>query len=139
MDIGKSKEVAEREESGTTFQVNDEKGEPDFNGEGDSKTPVTITVVGTYSRTFRRARERQREKNLKRGRGALTAEMLAKQETEVLADCILGWEGFTSEGKPFPYTKENAILLLESAQWIREQVEEAMGDHQGFSTAPSRS
>jgi hypothetical protein len=139
MDIGKSKDVAEREEQGTIIYVKDENGEPDFNGEGDSRKQTTITVVGTYSKTFRRSRERQREKNLKRGRGALTVEVLAKQETEVLAECILGWDGFMSDGKPFHYSKENAVLLLEAAPWIREQVEEAMADHQGFSTARSQS
>lgn len=142
MDIGKSSEVEKREEQGTTVHLKDENGELQFYPEGVERAkqkPVTITVVGTYSKTFRKARKDQRDKNLKRGRVALTADSLEKQEIEVIASCITGWEGLTSGTEEFVFKTENAILLLTTAPWIREQVEEAMGDHQGFSTARSQS
>jgi hypothetical protein len=136
MDIGKGNEVEQREEQGTIVQLKDENGELQFYPEGAERKdqkPVTVTVVGTYSKTFRKARKDQRDKNLKRGRVGLKA-----QETEVIAKCILGWEGLTFNGQDFRYTDENKVLLL-GVPWIREQIEEAMGDHQGFSTARSQS
>lgn len=139
MEIGNSKSVAEREDEGTLVHVRDESGELQFYGDGGEKKPVTIRVAGSYSKTFRKAKERQREKNLKRGRAMFTAEGLAKQELEVIAACVISWDGFTSDSRPFIHSQDNAVMLLDSAPWIREQVEEAMSDHQSFSTAPSSS
>lgn len=137
MEIGNSKTVAEREDRGTLMHVRDENGELQYDGEGDSKKPVTLRVAGTYSSIFKKARERQRDKNLKAKRNVFGADLLGRQELEVIAACVLAddFGPFTSNGKNFDYSKENVILLLEAAPWIREQVEETMGDHQGFSTA----
>lgn len=133
MEISTSKSVAEREEEGTTIHLLDEKG--DYLFEADA--PVTITVVGTYSKTYRRVQNEQRAKNLKGRRAPLTPEQIDARGTEGLAACVLGWQGFTSDGKPFPYSRDNAIALFQAAPWIREQVEEAMGDHAAFFPKPS--
>lgn len=141
MEIGKSKDVAEREEQGTVVHVRDETGELQYYPEGASeqdRKPVTITVIGTYSRTYRKARQRARDKNIKTVRNDLSAEGLEAQEIKIAAECIKEWEGFTSDGKPFEYSVKNAVLLLE-APYLYEQVFLAMNDHESFSTAPSRS
>jgi hypothetical protein len=76
--------------------------------------------------------DNQRERLLKQRRTSLTGEGLNRQQLELIAASIIEWEGFTAEGQPYPFTKENAIALLDNAPWIREQVEEAMGDHAAF-------
>lgn len=131
-EISNSKSVAEREDEGTVVHIADAVGEKMFYGEGDEKKPVTITVAGTYSATYRRATDAQRERMMKQRRAALTGEQLAKQQLALVASCVLAWGGFVNNDKPFPATKENAMLLFDQAPWIREQVEEAMNDHQAF-------
>jgi len=123
MEIGNSRSVAEREEEGNEIEVRDvarvvEEG-------------VTITVVGTYSATYRKAQNQNRDKFLKQ-RGNVDSEMIEKQSVETTARCIKAWRGFTSNGVDFPCNRENAIAMLTNAPWIREQVEEAMNDHAGF-------
>lgn len=127
MEISTSKSVAEREEEGITIDIKDASGE--------IEPGVSITVVGTYSATYRKAQSQNRDKFLKQ-RGGVDGETLETRSLELTAKCIKGWKGFTSDGKDFPYTKENAIALLSGAPWIREQVEEAMNDHQSFFTKP---
>ncbi len=128
MDIGNSKTVADREEEGTEIEVRDVAGGVE---EG-----VTITVVGTYSATHRKAQNQNRDRFLKQ-RGKIDSDMIEKQSVETTARCIKAWRGFTSDGKDFPCTRENAIAMLTNAPWIREQVEEAMNDHAAFFPTPS--
>lgn len=133
MEISTSKSVAEREEEGTVVHLADETGTLMY----ENLKPVTITVVGTYSKTYRRVQNENRAKALKQRRSQLTPEQIDAKANEAVAGCIKGWEGFLSDGKPFPFTRENAIALFEQAPWIREQVEEAMGDHAAFFPKPS--
>ncbi len=128
MDISNNKSVAEREDEGTVVHVKDVTGEPQYL---DGK-PVTIAVAGTYSSTYRKAVAANRDKWLKRRSQTLDGEHLDKQALETTVACIKGWDGFTAGESPFPFTKANALVLLEGAPWIREQVESAMGDHESF-------
>jgi hypothetical protein len=127
LEISTSKNVAEREEEGITIDIKDASGE---------KEPgVQITVAGTYSATYRKAQSQNRDKFLKQ-RGGLDGDTLETRSLELTAKCIKSWKGFTSDGKEFPCTKDNAIALLSGAPWIREQVEEAMNDHASFFPKP---
>jgi hypothetical protein len=141
MEIGKesTKTVEDREEAGTLIHVRDETGEKQYHQQGEEKKPVTLRVCGSYSRTYKRARETQREGNMKRGRAVRDPEVLDQQELRVHAACIKpeDFGPFTVDGKPFEYSPKNAVLVLEAASWIREQVEEAVYDHQGFLNARS--
>lgn len=132
MEISGNKSVTEREDEGTVVHVRDASGEPAIYENGTGPKPVTITVAGTYSSKYRRAVDAQRDRMLKQRRASLSGEQLNRQQLELVAACVLSWEGFTAEDKPFPLTKDNAVLLLDNAPWIREQVEEAMGDHASF-------
>ena len=138
-EVANSKSVAEREDEGTVVNVRDAAGDEIFYGEGDAKKAVTITVAGSYSKTYRRALDAQRERMMKQRRGSLTAAQLAKQQLELTAACVIGWQGFLSNGQPYECSKENVIALLDSAPWVRDQVEEAMQDHQSFFSTSSAS
>lgn len=154
MEIGteKTAEVEAREEAGKLIHVRDETGEPafvgtgEFEGEGESKKqvmkPVNLRVCGSYSKTYKDAREKQRSQNMKRGGRALREpKVLDRQELEVHAACVKpeDFGPFTISGKRLEHSLKNVIALLESAPWIREQVEEEVYDHQGFLNARSPS
>ncbi len=130
MDIQTIDDVA-REDEGTLVMVKDAAGE--------EQDGVTILVAGTYSTAYRKAVSAQRDRMLRQRRGNLTGEQLERQQLELVAACIIEWDGFTSNGQPFPLSKDNAITLLTRAPWIREQVEEAMSDHASYFTKPAAS
>lgn len=138
MDIGSGKVVEQREEEGTVILIRDEAGERMYH-EKDPTKPVSITVVGTYSATYRRASEAQRDRNIKRRNFHLDGDQLDQQALELVAACITAWDGFTANGEAYPLTKPNAVQLLRAFPWIRQQVEAAMNDHSLFFRAPSPS
>lgn len=135
-DVSAQKDVGQREEEGTLVTVKSVTGEVQYYGEGEAKKPVTIRVVGTFSKTYRRANFALRER-VRKFRTMRTSEQQDLHAIELIADCILGWEGITNGDQPFPFTRENAIALLQAAPWVREDVEAAMGDHQGFFSTSS--
>lgn len=131
IDLNAGKSVAAREDEGTVVHVRDEIGEKLYQDE--AKTlPATITVVGTYSSRYRRLSEANRDKMLKQRRSQMDGDQLNQQSLELVASCILSWDGFVTVDGPFPYTKANAVALLDACPWIREQVEAAMNDHASF-------
>jgi len=134
LDITKAAEAAKVEDEGQVVHVRDRDGEPLYT---DEQQPVTITVAGTYSGKYRQAANRQRDRLVKMRRAKLSGELIEQQQLELMAACVLDWHGFTVDGKPVPCNVENAKQLLASVPWVREQVEEAMNDHEGFSRSSS--
>jgi hypothetical protein len=135
-DVSAQKDVGQREEEGTLVPVKSVTGEVQYDGEGDATKPVTIRVVGTYSKTYRRASFALRER-VRKFRTTRTSEQQDQHAIELIADCLLGWEGITNGGQPFPFTRDNAIALLTNCPWVREDVEAAMGDHERFFSTSS--
>lgn len=135
IDISKAPEATAREDAGQVVHIHDEQGEPAYeNGQ-----PVTVRIAGTYSSLYRRTSEAQQQRQLKQRRTTLTGEQLRKNRIELVAACVLGWDGFTDNGQPFPCTKENAVRLLDTLPWVFEQLEQAQADHQGFFSTSSGS
>lgn len=125
-ELSKTKDVAAREDEGTVVHLADENGEKMYT----ENVPDTITVAGTYSARYRRAQDANRDRLFKRRSAQLDGETVQRQGLEIIAACVLAWTGFGMEP-----TKANVVAVLESAPWIREQVEAAMNDHQLFSKA----
>ncbi len=134
IDVLAAKAVAEREEEGTPVHIKDEASEPQYEGE----KPVTITVVGSFSTTFRKAEAREMERQLKHRQNKLSADLVQKRRVALAAAACTGWQGFTLGDQPFPFSRDNAVMLFEAAPWILAQVEEARDDHEGFSGSASK-
>jgi hypothetical protein len=130
------------EDEGIDVEIDDENGEPAYQADG--TTPITIRVVGSLSKRYRKAQENQRQDAIKSiGKKLTGRESLAKQ-TEFVAACTLGWSaGFTHVVNgavvDFPFTRENAIDLYTRLPFIQAKLEAAMVDHAGFSRKPSPS
>lgn len=104
----------------------------------DGDVPVTITVAGSYSRHFRDQQNRQRDRMLRQRRLKVTSDLVNDADLELQAACVLGWQGIEQDGKPLPCTFENAKMLLRALPDVREQVVEAMYDHEGFTRTSSQ-
>ena len=99
--------------------------------------PVTMDVVGTYSERFLAEEERQGSAMLRGRRRKPTGKMVREQQIAKAAACVVGWDGVMDGKEPVPCTPENVLRVLTAAPWMREQVEEAMNDHAGFSNRSS--
>ena len=136
IDIATTGDVTAREDEGTAVHICDESGQA---ATYDNDRPVTIRVAGSYSKAYRRRAEAQTQRMFKRRQGTLNAEQWQQNRIELVAACVMSWEGFVNNGQPFPCTKENAVLMLTRAPWILTQLEEAQADHAGFFKGASAS
>lgn len=133
IDMDGVEDVSAREGQGRVVHITDPSGEPAFYGEGENQKPVTVKIAGSYSPKYRQILDHQTQRMLKRRQSTITREQLAENRAELVAGCILEWDGFLIKGEAFPLTKDNAMTLVKKAEWIRTQLEEAQNDHEGFS------
>ena len=133
IDLTQSASVAEREDLGRTVHLKDDRDEPAYEGD----TPVTVTIAGSYSKRYRRTQETLTQRMFKRRQTQLTAEQFMANRVELVAACVLTWEGIRNGDKPLPCSRENATLLLNAAPWILAQLEDAQADHASFSPGSS--
>lgn len=121
MDFGKF-DLAAQSEAGYVYHVVDPLGVP-MSQDGD---PVTITLCGSDSPAYKnRQRELAREntdKSLDRDDAAL----------EMLITCTLGWRGIIWNGEELAFAPENARMLYQRHEWLRENVAGVILDRANF-------
>lgn len=121
-DISKAKaeelEVAE-------IAIYDKSGEP---------TGIKIQVYSPDSEKYRKASMKVRNNTLKfvRKNNGTTAERIEADGIEILANVTVGWSGIENNGQPWQYSVENARKLYTDFPFIREQVDEFVGDRKNF-------
>jgi hypothetical protein len=154
MDIAEQESLAEREDLGLAVEIDDVKGDPAFQADG--VTPITISVVGSLSKRYRRVVALARGRNQRRAIAKLTDKVvkavvgdqdavdeasgqeLLDEQTEAVAACITGWSaGFTDKGADYSCTKANAIRLLKAYPHIQTKLEKEMENHARFFDASS--
>lgn len=134
-------EQSAREDEGQRVAITLPDGSPaTYTSDAGEAKPVTVTVRGTYSSAYRRALEDQRGRNARLRATQVTGKLLMRNQIEAVVASMAAWDGFFDDaGQPVPLGPESASEVLEKAPWIREQIEEAMNDHAGFSGGGSRS
>ncbi|CEG09474.1 hypothetical protein BN961_02900 [Afipia felis] len=85
------------------------------------KLDVVLTIAGPDSATARRARL-QFSDELVAFRHHPPAEEMERIEVERLARLVIAWKA-TRDGKPVEFNFTNVVRLLNSARFVREQVE----------------
>lgn len=96
---------------------------------------IKITLASPDSEAYRKVSMRVQNAQLKyalQNRGKTTAERLAANGLDVLVGATLDWEGIAENGVPLPCTLENVRRVYTDFPFIREQVEEFLGDRQNF-------
>lgn len=128
IELSSKQDVAKREDEGQLVHLRDEFGEPWL----ENGSPVTVTVVGTYSTRYRRAEAaagRRFQKQMRSQGGDF--DMRAYNE-DVAAQCITAWTEFTDNGQPTTPTRELVLRLFAAMPWIYPQVNAAMENHAAF-------
>lgn len=126
-DIGKVKETTDVE------LVHPATGETLLN---DDKTPMTITVHGPYSSTYKAVSHNQQNKRLMKaqrtgGKLNLTAEEIEASSLDLLVKCTEGWN-LTLDKKPEEFNQDKARQVYIDHPWVREQVDAVFGDTRAF-------
>jgi hypothetical protein len=96
--------------------------------------PVTLTLLGVDSETYRKATRKNLNKRFaRRNPGKITAEELDVESLEVLAACTVAWAGIVSrDGAEVPCTPAHAKALYEAAPELRDQADRFINDRANF-------
>ena len=140
LSLAGAKAIKENEGEGQSVHIKDALGELLYYTDGKSKKdmPVEIDVVGTYSPHYRRAQQHMRTRIMKHARrNDPDAERALEEAIALIARCCLGWRGVVyddtvKEPEDIPFSFENTKIVLTEMPWIVEQLDMAMGDHEGF-------
>ena len=99
-----------------------------------------LTVIGDYSPTVkqyakRKYQEFNQRQTIARRKGK--EEELSLEDAENLAIeaalvRLIGWRGFTEEGKEVKFSKDKAREVLTQHSWIRDQIQEESSDVGNF-------
>lgn len=116
-------EVQSRSESGMPMSIIHPRTKVPVLDE--EKNPVTITLLGRNSATFRETQRRIRDRRADRASKAIKAtdEDLERDELDLLVAVTIGWTFTVMDGQPFPCNPENARRFWADPRfvWIREQ------------------
>jgi len=125
----KKKNLSEIAEAGYEFELR----LPGSN----EKTGAFVTVRGDQSKVVKayirkKFDEIQTRNNSKRKGNDVTLEEAEEMAVEAAVVRIIDWNGIEEDGKPVPFTKENATRLLTEHSWIREQIQEEASEQLNF-------
>lgn len=126
-DIGKVKETTDVE------LLHPATGEVLLNDDG---TPMTITVHGPYSSTYKAVSHAQQNKRLMKaqrtgGKLNLSAEEIEASSLDLLVKCTESWN-LTLDKKPEEFSQDKARQVYLEHPWVREQVDAVFGDTRAF-------
>lgn len=127
-------------EEGVDMELLDPNGDPIFQDEEKTK-PVTIRVLGRDSEQFMRTQRRQIERRLQRQRGQrmrqIPIEELVEEQSELLAAVTVNWSGIEEKSASVPFNPANVRRIYKNYPWIREQVDNFIGDRANFMKSAS--
>lgn len=89
-------------------------------------TGMSVTLAGPAADAYQSAKLRLVQENM----GEANAEKIGQKMVELLAACVVGWEGFVEHGQALACTPENVLRLLTTRgyYWLKDQLEAALGD-----------
>lgn len=96
------------------------------------ETPVTITLVGMDSETYRHAQNAVANRRINGRRKKISVEELNRESIEILARCTLGWQGIVVDGQELAPDVENAVKLYTRFPWIKEQADAFASDRANY-------
>lgn len=98
---------------------------------------MTITLLGQDSKVYRKLQMGKQQAALNRmakGKKALDldAEKLSEDSIDDLVKLTIEWSGFTLDGKTLDCTPANVRTVYADWSWIKEQVQEFVGNRANF-------
>jgi hypothetical protein len=120
--------VGKRQDQGVAVHLRHPVRGPLFYENGDGEKPVTVTVVGIYSETFRK-NERERMDLISSGKIPAVGVF---ESVAQLPSAVVAWDGFFDRGERAPCEREAVSRVLLSEPWIAEQLVIPTREHERF-------
>lgn len=99
----------------------------------EQNSPITITIASTGTKTYRKAVTDMHNARLKRGKKQPTAEQQREEGIELLVACCITSDNLKYKGIIVKSESDfRALLSDDSVSWIKQQVDEALGDIERF-------
>ena len=98
-------------------------------------TDCTISIVGSDSKAYRKARANSIREAMKVG-GDIDTD---KASAEIYAKCITGWTGMSGPDGEIKYSEEKALELLMQFSWLSDQVGIVIESRLNFTKPPKKS
>lgn len=145
MDIAKIATEETHFDDAAEVVLYDANGEPEKDSTGQT---VAVFVVSEQSKPCKRIGQRHRTRTMQllRRYGSfdkIPQAELDEMDAEKVASCITGWRGFESGGQIFPYSAENAVVVVKGLKIHRPaqsaQIESGIAGHADFFANPSAS
>lgn len=95
-------------------------------------TDIVINLYGEDSKVFQKASKKNLNTILKKGSRKTNADQVEARSLDLLASCSASWENMKLEGEVLECTFENARKIYKRFAWIKEQVDEHLGDRANF-------
>ena len=93
---------------------------------------ITITLIGTDSKTFRDISKSRATASLKKKTREIDLDQNESDAVDLLAKCTKGWSGITENGKEVAFSYDNAVQIYTKYLWLREQIDRFMADRSNF-------
>lgn len=93
---------------------------------------VIISLYGKDSDIARKAMKQAAQKALNKRIQRTDIDNAIGNAASLLASCTAGWSGITEGGKVVEFSHEAACELYTKYHWLREQVDEFIGDRANF-------
>jgi len=122
-------DLSAQAEQGATMELRHPVSDETLMG-ADGK-PLTLTVLGADSPTFKRAVNDIQQAT--QGRKRMSPAEQERNTVNALARATTGWsKNWTWGGKPFEYSEVNCRKLYAERAWVRTQVDEFIADRSRF-------
>ena len=114
MDINKLQTVGDHEEGAECNILSPVDGMP---------TDVYIKIKGSDSKSWRKAKKDQMAKIIEaRQKDKMDHLDYEGMDAEALASVTISWTGITKDGKPYEFSKENALKLYQESPAVASQL-----------------
>jgi len=114
MDINKLQTVGDHEEGAECNILSPVDGMP---------TDVYIKIKGSDSKSWRKAKKDQMAKIIEaRQKDKMDHLDYEGMDAEALASVTISWRGITKDGKPYEFSKENALKLYQESPAVSSQL-----------------
>ena len=89
---------------------------------------ATITLIGTDSKAFRDLAKQRATAALKRTKEERENYDSDDEMSVMLSKCTLAWSGVEEGVEAVEFSQENALMMYRKYRWLRDQVDQFIGD-----------
>jgi hypothetical protein len=103
-------------------------------------TDVYILLAGADSSVWRKAKRKQTTEIMAAARSKEPVDLdYDAMDIAALVDATIGWRGIAANGKPYEFSKENALALYSGSPGIVNQLLDFIADKRNFTKGWSKS